>query len=134
MFIFRVILLVGIIFVGGLIVSQILGWRRGNTLVSPRLRLLRISSGITLLVLLGLILAGNILGIVFTPDTDTLVKNRQMIGVTIAYASLVIGLACLLVVLALLDIREVLTSYKDDRKDVRRHVATDLDRKDGQGQ
>ncbi|MDO8588137.1 MAG: hypothetical protein Q7T82_14010 [Armatimonadota bacterium] len=132
MYIFRIILLIGILFVGYLVVNQIR--RRGNAGISPRQRLLRISSGITLIVLLGLVLAGNILGIVFTSDTDTLVRNRHMIGVTIVYASLALGLACLLVLLALLDIREVLTSYKEDRKNARRGMVSDLKRKDGQGQ
>lgn len=119
MLIFRVILLAGIVFVTFLVINEVLGWRRSQPLVSGRQRLLRVCSGITLILLLGLTLAGNILGIVFTSDPHSLVQDRKLLPAALGYASLVMGLALLLVVLALLDIREVIKNYRASRGQLR---------------
>jgi Na+/proline symporter len=127
--ILRIVLLVGIAFTAFLVVNQILSWRR-DSLLSTRQKWIRVISGITLILLLGLILAGNIFGIIFTSDKESLVKNPDLVVITIAYGSLVAGLACLLLLLALLDIREVINIHRRTGMEARAR----LGRKDGRGQ
>jgi hypothetical protein len=125
--ILRVALLAGIVFTAIFVIIEVIGWRTRNSVVSSRQRLIRVSCGLTLICLLGLVLAGNILGILFTTDTTSMSKNPLL---TIAYGSACIGIACLLVVLALLDIKEGIQSYRRNFTGV--HI--DIEGKDGRSQ
>ncbi|MDO8684281.1 MAG: hypothetical protein Q7N50_12455 [Armatimonadota bacterium] len=119
----RIVLLAGIILTTFLVINEVLSWRRNSSL-SSRQRFIRVSSGITLICLLGLVLAGNILGILFTANTEEALRHPIL---ALVFGFIAIALAFILVALALLDIREVLETYKRKRREMR----TDMRGKDG---
>jgi hypothetical protein len=130
MLIFRIVLAAGIVLTAVLVVNQILARRAGRLDLTGRQMVIRISSGVTLILIFAVVLTGNILGIVFTTGSQHLAKNPRLLTVTIAYASLIAGLSCLLLFLALLDIHEVAQMHRQARIDAR----AGLRRKDGRDQ
>jgi hypothetical protein len=122
MLIFRIVLLAGILFTALLVAYQIKGWRRST--LSVRQRTIRVASGVTLVLILCVVLLDNVFGVVFVADTHAFAKEPRL---AIAYLSLIAGLACLLLLLALLDIHETLNVYKRERIETRER----LRRKDG---
>ena len=130
MLIFRIALVAGIVLTAILVLYQIGARRTGRSDLTGRQMVIRVISGVTLLLILILVLTGNIVGIVFTTEQQHLAKNQHMLVVTIAYASLIAGLSCLLLLLALLDIREVAKAHKEARMGAR----ASLRRKDGRDQ
>lgn len=127
MLIFRIIIGAGIILTALLTLNQVRAHRAGHLDLSQRQLAIRVCSGVTLSAILALVLIGSKLGILFTMQAQNLSKNRHLLIITVAYACLIAGLSCLLLFLALLDIREVAKSHKQARIDAR----TSLQRKDG---
>jgi hypothetical protein len=130
MLIFRIVLAVGIILTAILTLNQIRARRAGRLDLTGRQVVIRVTSGVTLIVILGLVLIGNYLGILFTLEPQSLAKDPHLLVVTVAYACLIAGLACLLLFLALMDIREVTKLHRQARIDSR----AGLRRKDGRDQ
>ena len=79
-----------------------------------------------MVLLLSLILADSIVGVLIAPGIRGIVRNPRL---AIAYVSAYMGLACLLVVLALLDVKEVLRAARLNRQRIRE----DLHGKDRRG-
>ena len=126
-YVLRVVLLAGIVLTVVMVVNEAAGWRRMDSAVSSRQRLVRVACGITLVLLLGLILVDSILGILFTPGVRGIARRPV---VALAYFSAYMGVACLLVTLALLDVRETLRTSRR----LRREMREGLTGKDGQEQ
>jgi hypothetical protein len=127
MLIFRIIIGAGIILTILLTLNQVRAHRAGHLYLSHRQMAIRVCSGVTLTIILTLVLVGNIYGILFTSAPQSLARDRHLLLITIAYACLIAGLSCLLLFLALLDIREVAKSHRQARMDAR----ASLQRKDG---
>ena len=124
---FQIALTAGIILTAIILTREAAGWRLPGSTVSRRQRIIRTCSGVTLILLLGLILTGDVLGVISTANTHKTVRQAL---VAIAYVSACVGAGCLLVVLALLDFQEVLRAYRRSRREMRE----ELQRKDVRGQ
>ena len=124
MYFLQIALIAGIVITAAALINEVVGWRRRTSAVSGRQMTLRVCAGLLLIALFGLVLAGSVVGVFVIPRPGQAVKNLIP---TIAYLCACLGVACLLVLIALLDIREVLRTYKRDWREMRR----DLERKDG---
>ena len=124
---FQIALTAGIILAAIVLIKEAAGWRIPGRGISRRHRIIRACSGVTLILLLGLLLAGDVLGVISTVDTH---RTAGQTVVAITYLSACVGAGCLLIVLALLDFREVLRAYRQSLRDMRE----ELQRKDVRGQ
>jgi len=120
----RIALLAGILLAAAVLLSQIAAWRRNALPISRRQMALRVCEGILLIALLSLVLAGNLAGVLVASEPHRAVKEPLL---TAVYLSACVGIACLLVFISLLDIREVLRTYSRTWREMRR----DLEGKDG---
>jgi hypothetical protein len=127
MYAFRIALLAGIAATAILVIHEAVAWNRRGSSLSRRQMIIRVTSGILLICLLGLLFSGSILGVFGFLNPHEKVKNPVRV---ITFLSLYVGLGCALVVLALLDIREILKNYQRELRDARR----DLGEKGGRKQ
>jgi hypothetical protein len=113
MTLFRTALLAGIALMAGLVAVQFISWRGPGCGIPLRQKIARTCFGVIFICLLGLVLAGNICGILFTDNRADLVGHPAL---TFMYGLACMGLGFLLVGLALFDVRETLRAYRRDSR------------------
>ena len=114
----RPILAVGIALVIALTAYEVRAWRTGSTIVTPRQKPIRIASAVVMIVVLAMLLAGDAWLARFGP--------LAIMG----YWTICFALGGGLIILVLLDLRELIYGYRE----VRRRVFMDtISRKDDEG-
>jgi hypothetical protein len=114
----RSILVIGMLLVTLFLVYEVQGWRAGRRIVTPAQKSLRIASALLMLAVLAMILAGDAWLVRFGPLA------------VMAYWALCFALAVALLLLALLDFRELGRAYRELR---RRMLLDHISRKDDDG-
>ncbi|HUV04478.1 MAG TPA: hypothetical protein VMX94_05165 [Armatimonadota bacterium] len=108
----RIVLAIGIVLVVALLALEVRAWRRDTRRVARRQKALRVASAVLLVTIMAMVLVG-----------DRWVKACCGPLAAMAYWALCFGLTLGLVVLALLDLKEVGLSYGRDRKKILRSIA-----------
>jgi len=106
----RTVYIAGIIIVLVSLVVQIRAWRAGTRVLSKRHKGLRVSSACIMIVVMSMVLVG-----------DRWLANIPL--AVMAYWVLCFGLAVALVIVALLDLKEVGLSFGEERKRIVREIA-----------
>ena len=91
---------------------EVRAWRAGTRVVTRRQRALRVASAVLLVAIMAMILVG-----------DRWLRESYGLPAAIAYWVFCFGLALSLVVLALLDLKEVGLGYGEDRKRILGDIA-----------
>lgn len=112
MHILRIALVAGMVVTALAVIHEV----ARRTGISRRQRILRICSGVAMIVLLGLILVGNVFGILFASTEEMLTKPKLL---TLAYGFACLGIGLLLVVFALVDILETLRTWRRKMSEMR---------------
>lgn len=109
----RILIGIAIPVIAVIMAIEIHGWRTGARIVTPNQKILRVSSGLILVIAMAMVLAG-----------DGWVRASFGAVAALAYWTLCIGLIGVLVVLALLDVREVTRHFGEERKRMCRRLLT----------
>ena len=108
----RVVLAIGILLVIAVLALEVRAWHGGRSVVTRRQKALRVASAALLVTIMVMILVG-----------DRWLRACCGPLAAMAYWTFCIGLALSLVVLALLDLRQVGLSYGRDRRRILRDIA-----------
>jgi hypothetical protein len=92
---------------------EIRGWRAGTRVVSRNQKVLRASSGVILILAMEMVFVG-----------DGWVRASFGAAAALAYWSFCIGLVGVLIVLSLLDVREITRHFGEERKRMCRRLLT----------
>ena len=107
----RLVLAVGTALIVILLAREIRSWRAGTRRVTRKQKLLRVVSACLALVIMAMIMAGDRWSAAYGPFA------------VMAYWTVCFGLAVSLVILALIDLKEVGEAYGEDRKRMLREIA-----------
>ena len=106
----RILAAAGIILVAGLLIREIVGWRIGTKIVTSRQKGLRIASALLTIAIMAMILAGDNWLAVYGPFA------------LMAYWMVCFGLAVGLLLLTLMDFKEVGLRFGEERKEIIKEI------------
>jgi len=117
----RVLLAIGILLAVAFLALEIRGWRAGTKIVNSKQKALRVAATFLMITVMVMVLVG-----------DRWVAAYSPFG-ALAYWVVCLGLTIGLLLLALLDLREIGLGYGEEKKKILRHLAkrTEEDADDG---